>query len=150
MHPSQGLDSDQEIGLGSEAGQERMTIGNQGLLEQENYKPASFSGPQSGDAIFILGIAARCGTNYLHDLIRMHPECDSGSSSLEEDNLIANAHLLAKYVEGVSRWWKHHWGPEELRTEKELLAQQMGQGLISFLSAQLERRKQISHKHESN
>lgn len=150
MHPSQGLDSDQEIGLGSEAGQERMTIGNQGLLEQENYKPASFSGPQSGDAIFILGIAARCGTNYLHDLIRMHPECDSGSSSLEEDNLIANAHLLAKYVEGVSRWWKHHWGPEELRTEKELLAQQMGQGLISFLSAQLERRKQISHKHERN
>jgi hypothetical protein len=123
-----------------------MTMGDQGLLEQVNYKPADFSGVQSTDPIFILGIAARCGTNYLHDLIRMHPDCDSGSAMLEEDNLIANAHLVTKYVDGVSRWWKHHWGSEQLRSEKEALAQHIGQGLIAFLSAQLERRKQASGK----
>lgn len=121
-------------------------MGDQGLLEQVNYKPVDTSLGQSNDPIFILGIAARCGTNYLHDLIRMHPDCDSGSAVLEEDNLVANAHVLTRYVDGVSRWWKHHWGPDELRLEKAALAEQIGQGLLAFLSAQLERRKQISGK----
>jgi hypothetical protein len=121
-------------------------MGNEVLLDRINCDPADLIDARTSDPIFILGIAARCGTNYLHDLIRMHPDCDSGSGMLEEDNLVANAHLLAKYVDGVSRWWKHHWGSEELRSEKEALAQQIGFGLVAFLSAQLERRKQISGK----
>ncbi len=125
-------------------------MGDQGLLDQINYKSAESSTAQSTEPIFILGIAARCGTNYLHDLIRMHPDCDSGSAMLEEDNLLANAHLLTRYVDGVSRWWKQHWGQDELRTEKEALAQQIGQGLMGFLSAQLERRKQLSAKDGNN
>ena len=126
-----------------------MTMGDQGVLDQLNYKTADSSTAESKEPIFILGIAARCGTNYLHDLIRMHPDCDSGSAVLEEDNLLANAHLLTRYVDGVSHWWKQHWGPDELRTEREALAQQMGQGLIAFLSAQLERRKQLSARNGS-
>ena len=58
----------------------------------------------------------------------MHPDCDSGSAMLEEDNLLANAHLLTRYVDGVSRWWKQHWGQDELRTEKKLSPSRSGKG----------------------
>jgi hypothetical protein len=132
------------------AEQEERTMGDQVLLDQINCNSADSLQAQCTDPVFILGIAARCGTNYLHDLIRMHPDCDSGSAMLEEDNLLANAHLLTKYVDGVSRWWKQHWGSEELRAEKQALAQQIGQGLVAFLSAQLERRKHISGKNDSH
>jgi Sulfotransferase family len=91
--------------------------------------------------IFILGIAPRSGTNYLHDLIRIHPACDSESSALEEDFLVANAPLLLRYAASVSRSWKQRWGEGELEQEKHLLCAKIGEGLASFLHAQLNRRK---------
>lgn len=90
--------------------------------------------------IFILGIAPRSGTNYLHDLIRIHPQCESQSSLLEEDFLVANAPLLLRYAESVSRSWKAKWGDGELQQEKHLLCEKIGEGLSSFLYAQLDRR----------
>jgi Sulfotransferase family len=90
--------------------------------------------------IFILGIAPRSGTNYLHDLIRMHPECEPRSSVLEEDFLVANSPLLLRYAEGVSRFWKKKWGDVELEREKHLLCAKIGEGLASFLYAQLDQR----------
>jgi protein-tyrosine sulfotransferase len=121
-------------------------MGDQGLLDQLNDRGVESSGAPCDHPIFILGIAPRCGTNYLHDLIRLHPDCESASSVLEEDNLLANAHLLTKYVDGVARWWKQHWGSDELQAEKEALAQHVGDGLIAFLLAQVERRKQLAGK----
>jgi Sulfotransferase family len=94
--------------------------------------------------IFILGIAPRSGTNYLHDLIRMHPACEPQSSVLEEDFLVANAPLLHRYAQGVSRFWKRKWGAGELEQEKHLLCAKIGEGLVSFLYAQLDRRKASS------
>jgi hypothetical protein len=96
--------------------------------------------------IFILGIFPRSGTNYLHDLIRMHPECDPESTILHEDHLVANAHLLLKYVDAVSRSWKTRWGSVELEAEREALCAELGNGLVSFLSSQLDRRKQVTGK----
>lgn len=95
----------------------------------------------SPNPIFILGIAPRSGTNYLHDLIRMHPECELQSSVLEEDFLVANAPLLLRYAENVSRTWKNKWGEGELEQEKDLLCTKIGEGLSSFLYAQLDRRR---------
>jgi len=91
--------------------------------------------------IFILGIAPRSGTNYLHDLIRMHPQCEPQSSVLEEDFLIYNARMLTRYAQTVSRSWKQKWGEQELEDEKHLLCAKIGEGLASFLYAQLARRK---------
>ena len=117
--------------------------------EQElsgNASSASGSRGRAASPIFILGIFPRSGTNYLHDLIRMHPECDPESKVLHEDHLIANAHLLLKYVDSVSRWWKKRWGPAELEAEREALCAELGSGLVSFLSSQLELRKQVAGK----
>jgi PAS domain-containing protein len=104
---------------------------------------------ETSSPIFILGIAPRSGTNYLHDLIRVHPECDSESSVLEEDFLLANAHFLLKYAERVSRSWKKRWGDEELQREKRLLCTRIGDGLIAFLRDELERRKELAGRPSS-
>lgn len=122
-----------------------MTTGTQELLNELSCKPDR-GAAASTSPIFILGIAPRSGTNYLHDLIRNHRDCDSGSAFLEEDHLIANAHLLISYIEGVSRWWKKRWGPEELQAEKDALAEELGRGLVSFLASQLEMRKRAAGK----
>jgi len=90
--------------------------------------------------IFILGIAHRSGTNYLHDLIRLHPACEPASSVLEEDFLIAQAHLLRDYAESIARFWKKRWGTVGLDQEKKMLYAHIGDGLTSFLYTQLERR----------
>jgi hypothetical protein len=118
-------------------------MSKEGLLDQATTNGVPVGAP-TASPIFILGIAARSGTNYLHDLIRMHPDCDSASGILEEDNLLANAHLLIRYADNVSKWWKRKWGNSELECEKEELLQGIGQGLIAFLSTQLESRKRAA------
>ena len=123
-------------------------MSRQGLLHQAS-APESSVGVPTVSPIFILGIAARSGTNYLHDLIRMHPDCDSASGILEEDNLVANAHLLIRYADNVSKWWKKNWGSSELKSEKEKLLQGIGEGLIAFLSTQLQSRKQAAGVNET-
>jgi|SRR5579864_1335368 len=120
-----------------------MTTTEQELLDQTSCN-VDGGHARATSPIFILGIAPRCGTNYLHDLIRMHPDCDSGSSVLEEDHLVANARLLMKYVDGVSRRWNRALGANELQFEKAALAKGLGQGLMTFLRDQLERRKQLA------
>ena len=122
-----------------------MKTGEQELLANASSASGS-SGAPATSPIFILGIFPRSGTNYLHDLIRMHPECDPESAVLHEDHLIANAHLLLKYVDAVSRWWKRRWGPAELEAEREALCAELGNGLVSFLASQLERRTRVAGK----
>ena len=108
--------------------------------------PSAADTPPLAAPIFILGIYPRSGTNYLHDLIRMHPQCDPESALLQEDHLLVNAHLLIKYVDGVARWWKKRWGAEELEAERNLLCTEIGNGLRSFLRLQLEGRKHAARK----
>ena len=122
-----------------------MPTGSQELPDQTSCK-SNIHQTTATSPIFILGIAPRSGTNYLHDLIRNHPDCDPGSGFLEEDHLIANARLLINYIEGVSRWWKKKWGAEELQAEKDALAEELGRGLVAFLASQLDRRKKIGEK----
>jgi Sulfotransferase family len=120
------------------------TIGQKATTEMvlSNIEAPSLASP-----IFILGIYPRSGTNYLHDLIRMHPHCDPECSLLQEDHLLANSHLLLKYIDGVSsRWWKERWGQEELEAERDLLCAEVGNALCSFLQLQLQRRKQAAGK----
>src|SRR6266853_4552738 len=104
-------------------------------------------GLQAGPPIFIMGIAPRSGTNFLHDLLLLHPDCDPDGRLLEEDHLIAHAHWLFRYINSVARLWKPRWGQEELRLEEQLLCEHLGNGLISFLSVQLESRRVHSRRH---
>jgi len=82
-------------------------------------------------AIFIAGIKARCGTNFLTRLLTHHPECGA-PASIGEDFLLSRSHLLGQYSDGVFKDWNGRWGVTD-RVQAQLDAS-LGAGLISFLS----------------
>jgi Sulfotransferase family len=86
--------------------------------------------------IFILGIMPRSGTNYLHDLITLHPACTRGL--LGEDYLLHQANHLVDFVENVSNHWLPHW------STKEALYRHLGESLISFISSKGETRRIVT------
>ena len=92
--------------------------------------------------IFILGISVRSGTTYLQDLLRVHPDCDVDGVELEEDHLLAYADRLVGYTELVTRNWKS--GPEQLRRERDLVCQCIGDGLVSYLRLQARNRRELA------
>ena len=87
--------------------------------------------------IFIQGIMARSGTNFLNDLLVIHPDC--GSPTLHEDYLLSHAHWLEHYVQGVIRTWDPAWG----RGEAEVYAA-LGRGLLELLSHKVTRPRVVT------
>jgi protein-tyrosine sulfotransferase len=92
--------------------------------------------------IFILGISVRSGTTYLQDLLRVHPDCDVDRLELEEDHFLAYADLLVEYTKRVTSCWKGC--PEQLKTERDLVCQCIGEGLVSYLRLQVRNRRGLA------
>lgn len=88
------------------------------------------------DPIFILGIMPRCGTNFLHDLLCLHPDCVPGGI-IWEDFLLAHADLLVKYANAVYKHFNPNWKVEETLGAVSLLCKCLGDSLVSFLNLQL-------------
>ena len=86
--------------------------------------------------IFIQGILQRSGTNYLNNLLLLHPDVKS-PGLVWEDFFLAHADLLAEYRESVQRRWPPQWA---VAADSELgpkaLLQYIGKGLIDFMQAQ--------------
>ncbi len=82
--------------------------------------------------IFILGMTPRSGTNYLSELLCVHPDCKAPAPLLE-DYLLHHAHQLASYVNSVSGSWQPRWGVD--RSHEDQLWRCLGNGLINFLAA---------------
>ena len=83
------------------------------------------------EPIFILGILQRSGTNYLSDLIGIHPNCTK-PKNIFEDFLLSQIDRLLEYANEVSQHWNTKWGIEG---SDRLLRQHISMGLISFLNA---------------
>jgi protein-tyrosine sulfotransferase len=111
------------------------------ILEQ---LAANAEGPFCPRPVFILGIAERSGTNYLQDLLRLHPDCDVDGLELEEDHFVAYADLLVRYVNLASKQWKSRWGQAELQRERDMLCQCIGDGLVSYLRLQVKHRRRLT------
>jgi hypothetical protein len=80
--------------------------------------------------VFIHGVSPRSGTNYLQDLICLHPSCTSGP--LLEDFVLANANLVSEFTSVVSSSWHDRWlqsGRDQLRLD---LGCAIGDALLSF------------------
>jgi hypothetical protein len=91
---------------------------------------ATFTGAGRPEVLWILGILQRSGTNYLRDLMALHPDC-CGVDNPGEDFLVAHADKLQQYVRGVTRDWNRSWDPRgELR---EQLTHALGEACVSFL-----------------
>lgn len=82
------------------------------------------------DPVFIVGITGRSGTNYLHSLLRSHPDCEV-SSLMGEDFTIYGLDKLEKYTNKVSSKWKKEWNYDPEMQSK--LNKSLGNGITGFL-----------------
>ena len=58
----------------------------------------------SKEPIFILGIMQRSGTNYLYNLLLLHPDCRD-PAPVWEDYFVHHADLVSKFIKALSRQW---------------------------------------------
>jgi len=90
----------------------------------------------AGGPIFLLGITGRSGTNYVRDLIALHPDCEKARSPIWEDFFLHEAAPLFEFERKVRSHWKS-WNAAEVGSE---LLPRVGAALLAFLSEGVERR----------
>jgi hypothetical protein len=89
--------------------------------------------------ILIFGLTPRTGTNYLWDLVCLHPRCATGREPIREDFFLEHADLLLDFVRSVRGRWDPVWGEVSEEAVAELSAN-IGSGLLGFLTADEDRR----------
>ena len=72
----------------------------------------------------------RCGTNFLSNLLLLHPDC-AVPNPVWEDFLLTHLDLLRQYSDAVSQHWDRDWGVTD-KTQAQLDAS-LGLGLTTFL-----------------
>lgn len=94
---------------------------------------------QRADPIFLHGIMPRSGTNFLWDLLCLHPGCAPGRAPIREDFFLQEIDRLLAYTSAVQQWWDPAWGTfaDDL---PDRFHEALGDGLISFLWVCRERR----------
>jgi protein-tyrosine sulfotransferase len=84
------------------------------------------------DPIFIHGILPRSGTNFLWDLLLLHPDCAPAREPVREDLFLDHADHLVAFTEEVRAAWDPRWGDFAPDVGDQLQAA-LGDGLVSFL-----------------
>ena len=91
------------------------------------------------DPIFIQGILPRSGTNFLWDLLLLHPDCARSREPVNEDLFLDHSDHLVRFVEAVRAAWHPAWGTYAADLPDRLY-EGIGEGLVSFLWTDRERR----------
>jgi hypothetical protein len=89
--------------------------------------------------VLIFGLTPRTGTNYLWDLLCLHPGCAPGREPIREDFFLDHADLLLDFVRSVRARWDPRWGEVSDETLADL-SSSIGQGLLDFLTVDTDRR----------
>ena len=98
----------------------------------------------TGKPIFILGIMPRSGTNFLNNLLLIHPDCEY-PGIVWEDYYLAGADLLKDYSERVYNRWNPGWKEQvETMVGPNPLLKLFGDSLISYMELQYAQRKNLS------
>lgn len=94
---------------------------------------------ERADPIFIHGILPRSGTNFLWDLLLLHPDCVPALDPVREDLFLEHSDHLVAFAEAVRESWDPRWGALGPEVPGRLDAA-LGEGLVSFLWADRGRR----------
>jgi Sulfotransferase family len=94
---------------------------------------------QQADPIFIHGVMPRSGTNFLWDLLLLHPACGPGRPPIREDLFLEHSDHLLAFTSAVRGSWDPAWGTfaDDL---SDRFHETLGDGLVSFLWVDHERR----------
>jgi protein-tyrosine sulfotransferase len=84
------------------------------------------------DPIFIHGVLPRSGTNFLWDLLLLHPDCARARQAVNEDLFLEHSDHLVAFADAVREAWNPEWGPAAADLPARLQAG-LGEGLVSFL-----------------
>jgi protein-tyrosine sulfotransferase len=87
---------------------------------------------EQADPIFIHGIMPRSGTNFLWDLLLLHPDCGPARDPVREDLFLDHSDHLTAFVEEVWTAWDSRWGDFAPDLPERMHAA-LGEGLVSFL-----------------
>jgi hypothetical protein len=92
--------------------------------------------------VFVMGVAPRCGTNYLEDLLCVHPDCGLGIP-LRENQLLGTLPDLSAIVRDLRAAWQRNdrWG--FLPEHSDDLAHILGAALADFTVSQVDERRRI-------
>jgi len=82
--------------------------------------------------IFIHGILPRSGTNFLWDLLLLHPHCARPVEPVREDGFLEHSDYLVNFAASVQAAWDPKWGSFGSELPARLHAA-LGTGLLSFL-----------------
>jgi protein-tyrosine sulfotransferase len=93
----------------------------------------------NADPIFILGIMPRSGTNYLLDLLCLHPRCAPTRTPVKEDFFLEPSDHLLAYMSDVRERWDPMWGTFDDKLMRRFRVG-LGDGLVSFLWTERDRR----------
>src|ERR671924_299705 len=91
------------------------------------------------DPIFIHGIMPRSGTNFLCDLVLLHPDCARALNPVREDLFLDHSDHLVAFANRVRASWDPCWGDFEADLTDRLCAG-IGEGLVAFLWSDRRRR----------
>lgn len=94
---------------------------------------------ERANPIFILGIMPRSGTNFLWDLLCLHPDCAPARSPVKEDFFLEASDSLIEFTRTVRGCWDPTWGTFD-GALMDSFHRSLGDGLISFLWTDRERR----------
>lgn len=97
----------------------------------------------STEPIIIIGAAPRSGTNYIEDLLCVHPDCGLGVP-LRENHILAELPALAEIVDRLAAHWDANtrWG--FLPEHADDLARSLGVGIGDFLVSQVDERRRLT------
>ena len=101
--------------------------------------PGDSPARDEADPVFILGILPRSGTNFLSDLLLLHPDLTPGRRPVNEDLFLAHSDHLTAFVDSVHAAWDPRWGTFDADLLDQLRAD-IGRGLVSFLWSDRSRR----------
>ena len=97
----------------------------------------------TGNPVFILGIMPRSGTNFLNNLLLLHPDCEY-PGIVWEDYYLDSADLLHCYSETVFSRWNQSWKEkvEDVIGPNPLL-KLLGDSLVTLMELQYVYRKDL-------
>jgi hypothetical protein len=88
------------------------------------------------DSIFIHGITQRSGTNFLNQLILLHPKCKQPDTKIRENWFLYHGEPLFNYINTLEKQWNHRtWQGDDF--EIMGLKSKVGNAFVEFLASDI-------------